>query len=177
MFNLFGKSSKGPKVIDKVWLSKQGKLNACAQMVKIDPSVLLVSWFEETFREMESQPGLAQNIIKAEQVSYDKAVGRMVVFAEHYPLTSVEQDLFSKLQLKEVPVLSSLEEPLFTAFGGERIIEAMKNLGLSEDEVIGHSMVTRSIRNAQEKIAESSGTDYPATSAKEWFTLNLKEKK
>jgi hypothetical protein len=177
MFNLFGKSSKGPKVIDKVWLSKKGKWKACVQMVEIDPSVLLVAWFEETFREIENNPSLAQNIIKAEHLSYDKVVGRMVVFAEHYPLPSVEQDLYTKLQLEEVPVLSCLEEPLFMAFGGERIVEAMKNLGLNEDEVIGHSMVTRSISRAQEKIAAQSGTDYPATSAKEWFTLNLKEKK
>src|SRR5688572_2960160 len=177
MFNLFGKSSKGPKVIDKIWLSKQGKWKACVQMVKIDPSVLLVAWFEETFLEIQSDPALAQNIIKAEHLSYDKVVGRMVVFAEHYPLPSVEQDLYNKLQLKEVPVLSCLEEPLFMAFGGERTIESMKNLGLSEDEVIGHSMVTRSIRNAQEKISESrrggTDTDYPAPSAKEWFSLNL----
>jgi hypothetical protein len=177
MFDLFRKSSKGPKVIDKVWLSKQGKLNACAQMVKIDPSVLLVAWFEETFREIESLPGLGQNVIKTEHVSYDRVVGRMVVFVEHYPLLSVEHDLYAKLQLKEVPVLSCLEDPLFMAFGGERTIEAMKNLGLSEDEVIGHSMVTRSIRNAQDKIAEKSSTDYPATSSKEWFKLNMKETK
>jgi len=38
-------------------------------------------------------------------------------------------------------------------FGGEGTIDVMKNLGLTEDEVIGHSMVTRSIRNAQDKIA------------------------
>jgi len=177
MFDLFRKSSKGVKVIDKVWLSKLGKWNACVQMVSIDPSVLLVAWFEETFREIESNPGLTKNVIKAERLSYEKVVGRMVVFAEHYPLASVEQDLYGKLQVKEVPVLSCLEDPLFMLFGGERTIEAMKNIGLTEEEVIGHSMVTRSIRNAQEKIAEKSGTDYPATSSKEWFTLNLKEKK
>ncbi|HEY5919254.1 MAG TPA: hypothetical protein VIU13_17670 [Chryseolinea sp.] len=37
-------------------------------------------------------------------------------------------------------------------FGGKGTIDVMKNLGLTEDEVIGHSMVTRSIRNAQDKI-------------------------
>ena len=53
-------------------------------------------------------------------------------------------------------------------------------MGLTEDEVIGHSMVTKAIRRAQDKIAETrrvgAGTDYPATSAKEWLALNLKEK-
>jgi hypothetical protein len=92
----------------------------------------------------------------------------------------LEQDLYAKLQLKEVPVLSCLEEPLFMLFGGERTTEIMKNMGLTEDEVIGHSMVTKAIRRAQDKIAETrrvgAGTDYPATSAKEWLALNLKEK-
>lgn len=176
MFDLFRKSSKGVKVIDKVWLSKQGKWNACVQMVSIDPLVLLVAWFEETLREIESNPDLRKNIIKAEHLSYDKVVGRMVVFAEHYPLASVEQDLYAKLQLKEVPVLSCLEDPLIMLFGGERTTEIMKNMGLTEDEVIGHSMVTKAIRRAQDKIAEKNGTDYPATSAKEWLALNLKEK-
>jgi hypothetical protein len=177
MLSLFGKSSKGVKVIDKVWLSKQGKWNACVQMVSLDPSVLLVAWFEETLSELENNPSLAKNIIKAEHLSYDKVVGRMIVFAEHYPLATVEHDLYAKLQLIEVPVLSCLEEPLFMLFGGERTIVVMKNLGLTEDEVIGHSMVTRSIRNAQDKIAEKCRTDYPAPSSKGWLTLNLKAKK
>ena len=101
----------------------------------------------------------------------------MVVFAEHYPLASVEQDLYARLQLKEVPVLSCLEEPLFMLFGGERTTEIMKNMGLADDEVIGHSMVTKAISRAQDKIVQrvGAGTDYPATSAKEWLTVNLKE--
>ena len=174
MFGLFKNSSKGVKVIDKVWISKQAKWNACVQMVKMDPSLLLVAWFEETFREIRDNPDLSQNVIKAENISYDKTVGRMVVFSEHYPLSSVEQDIFVKLQLKEAPVLSSLEEPIFMTFGGERTIEIMKKLGVGDQEIIGHPMVTKSIRRAQESIAKKTGTNYPATSSKEWFTLNLK---
>jgi hypothetical protein len=177
MFDLFKKSSKGVKVIDKVWLSQQAKWNACVQMVKLDPSILLVAWFEETFLEIARNPGLAQNVIKADNISYDKTVGRMVVFAEHYPLVLVEANVFAKLQLKEVPVLSSLEEPLFMQFGGQNTIDMIRKLTSNEDEIIGHSLVTKSIRRAQESIAAKSGTDYPAGSAKEWFTLNFKEKK
>jgi len=177
MFDLFKKSSKGAKVMDKVWLSQQAKWNACVQMVKLDPSILLVAWFEETFQEIAGNPGLAQNVIKADNISYDKTVGRMVAFAEHYPLASIEENIFVKLQLKEVPVLSSLEEPLFMQFGGQSTIDMIRKLTSNDDEIIGHSLVTKSIRRAQESIAARSGTDYPARSSKEWFTLNLKEKK
>jgi hypothetical protein len=175
MFGLFNKSSVGIKVVDKVWLSKQAKWNACAQMVKVDPSVILIAWFEETFHEIESHPGLAQNVIKAENASYDKTQGRRVIFAEHYPLASAEQDLFSKLQLKDVPVLNSLDEPIFMLFGGENTIEVMKKLGVGDDEIIGHSMITKSIRRAQEKIEVKSGTNYSAKSSQEWLSLNLKK--
>src|SRR5262245_27409199 len=100
MFDLFKKSSKGVKVVDKVWLSRQAKWKACVQMVKLDPSLLLIAWFEETFLEIENNSVLAQNVIKAENTTYDKTSGKMVVFAEHYPLASVEQDVYTKLQLK-----------------------------------------------------------------------------
>lgn len=175
MFGLFKKTSLGVKVVDKVWLSNQAKWNACVQMIKLDPSVLLVAWFEDTFREIESNPGLVKNVIKAENISYDKTVGRMVVFVEHFPLASAEQDVFARLQLKEVPVLNSLDEPIFMLFGGENTIEIMKKLGVGEDEIIGHSMITKSIRRAQEKIEEKSGTNYPAKSSQEWLDLNLKK--
>lgn len=178
MFDLFKKSPKGVKVIDKVWLSNQAKWNACVQMIQVDPSILLVAWFEETFNEIEGNPGLAQNVVKAENLGYNETIGRMIVFAEHYPLSPVEQNVFAKLQLKEVPVLSSLEEPLFMLFGGgQNTIDVIRKLASGEDEIIGHSFVTKAIRNAQEKIGERSGTDYPAKSSKEWFTLNLNEKK
>jgi hypothetical protein len=177
MFGLFKKSSKEIKVVDKVWLSKQAKWNACAQMVKLDPSVLLVCWFDETVKEMESSSALAQNLVKAENVTYDKTVGKMVVFAEHFPLASAEQELFANLQLTEVPVLNALDEPIFMLFGGENTIEIMKKLGVGDDEIIGHSMITKSIRRAQEKIEEKSGTNYPARSAQEWLSLNLKSAK
>ena len=160
MFGLVKKSPNGVKVIDKVWLSKRAKWRACTQMVSVDASVLLVAWFEETIHELEKSEGPNGNIVKADHVSYDKTRGRLVVFVEHYPLSSVEQRLFTKLQLKEVPVLSSLEDPLFMTFGGEQTIEIMKRLGVGDEEIIGHSMVTKSIRRAQESIAEKTQTDY-----------------
>ncbi len=91
MFNLFKRSSNGAKVIDKVWLSQQAKWNACVQMVKLDPSILLVAWFEETFEEITRRPGLSQNLIRADNVSYDKTIGRMVIIAEHYRLPQLRK--------------------------------------------------------------------------------------
>jgi preprotein translocase subunit SecA len=70
-------------------------------------------------------------------------------------------------------VLSSLDEPLFQKFGGEKMIELMKQLGIKEDEVIGHSMTTKSIHRAQEKIAKHTQGDAGASSQEEWFSINM----
>ena len=44
----------------------------------------------------------------------------------------------------------SLDDPLLKAFGGT-LVPMLEKLGMTEDEPIEHAMVTRAIRNAQEK--------------------------
>ncbi len=46
----------------------------------------------------------------------------------------------------------SLEDDLMRLFGSERIAGVMDRLGIQENEVIQHSMVTRSIERAQKKV-------------------------
>jgi hypothetical protein len=100
----------------------------------------------------------------------------MTVFVEHHPLSKKELALFSALQLKEVPVLSSLDEPFFMWFGGERTIELMKKLGMNEDEVVGSGMITNAIRNVQQKIEKQVTVEREARGQQEWLTLNLPSK-
>jgi hypothetical protein len=100
----------------------------------------------------------------------------MIVFAEHHPLSAKEMALFSALHVKEIPVLSSLDEPFFMRFGGERTIELMKKLGMNKDEVIGSGVITKAIRNAQQKIEKQVKAEREARSQQEWLTLNLPAK-
>jgi hypothetical protein len=176
MFNLFKSSSSGVKVIDKVWMSKQAKMNACAEMSRLNPDCLFITWFDETFNELQDLVKSNDNKVRvqsARQTTISSIENRMIVFAEHYPLVQVEQALFKALNLREVPVLSSLDEPFFEKFTGERTIDIMKKLGMNENDVIGHSMITRSMRNAQESIAKRVRSDQQASSQKEWFNVNL----
>jgi len=46
----------------------------------------------------------------------------------------------------------SLEDDLLRIFGGDRLQSWMQRLGMEEGDVIEHSMVTRAIRTAQEKV-------------------------
>jgi hypothetical protein len=175
MFNLF-KKSDSVKMIDKVWMSKQAKWKACLGMLALQPSSLFVAWFEETALELSGYLGLSshqKNPLLASEITTDSIQNRMIMFVEHYPLPSVEQELFRRLNLKEVPVLLSLDEPFFQKFGGDKTIQLMKKLGVKEDEVLGNAMIGRSIRNAQEKIAAKVRSEKKAQSQQEWMKLNV----
>jgi preprotein translocase subunit SecA len=50
----------------------------------------------------------------------------------------------------------SLEDDLMRLFGSERISKIMDRLGIKEGEVIQHSMITKSISNAQKKVEENN---------------------
>ena len=173
MFGLFGSSGSKIKVVDKVWMSKDAKWRACVSMLQLNPACVFIAWFEETRNELAQILGKDECVQLAEKIDLANLNNKMIVFAEHYPLPQKEQTLFKSLHLKEAPVTSSLDEPLFMKFGGEKTIDLMKKLGMKEDEVIGHSMVTASIRRAQEKLAKKVKIEKLATSSKEWFAINV----
>lgn len=174
MFGLFDRKQPLVKVVDKVWMTQAAKWSACETMVGLNPQMLLVAWFRKTYDILAVRLGqrTGDQLILASQLSTDKIHDRMVVFAEHYPLVSVEQELFSRMSFPEVPVLSALDEPLLGLFNGERTIELMRKLGMDENEVIGHSMITKAIRNAQRKIEEKVKREQRADSPEEWLRLN-----
>jgi hypothetical protein len=176
MFGLFKKSIQDVAVADKVWKSYAAKMAACKEMLGINPDMLLVVWFPDSLSVMLRNlmlPSGQRNLVLAKDVCAHTIHGRMIVFAEHYPIPETERHLFKQLGLKEVPVLSSLDEPLFSYFGGEKLIDTMEKLGMHEHEVIAHSFVTRAIANAQRKIGEKVKIEDQADSQQEWFRKNL----
>ena len=50
----------------------------------------------------------------------------------------------------------SLEDNLMRLFGSDRMTKIMDRLGLDDDEVIQHSMITKSIERAQKKVEENN---------------------
>ena len=66
-------------------------------------------------------------------------------------------------------VYSSISEPIFQLFGGDKMIELMKKMGMKEDEMIEHEMISKSIMRAQEKIAETTTQYTSAKSQGEWL--------
>ena len=50
----------------------------------------------------------------------------------------------------------SLEDNLMRLFGSDRMTKVMDRLGIDDDEVIQHSMITKSIERAQKKVEENN---------------------
>lgn len=167
----FGKSDSKLNVIDKVWMSKEVKWKACVSMLEVNPNCIFIAWFEGTYQELSRILG-ENHVQLAEKIDFEKLKDKMVVFAEHYPLLQKEHALFKTLNLKEFPVTSSLDEPLFKHFGGDKLIDTIKKLGMKEDEILSHSFITSAIRNAQQKLEKKVRVEKTAGSAEEWFVMN-----
>lgn len=172
---LFKASEPGIKIIDKVWMSAEAKFKACKAMADANPNCIFICWFPETFDTLKDLVD-EHNVMLASQATSTSLQDKMVVFAEHHPVAKKEQALFTLLNLTEAPVLSSLDEPLFMRFGGDKTVALMKKLGMHEDEVIGSGMITSAIHNAQKKIEKQVVVEREAHSQQEWFTLNLPPK-
>lgn len=171
MFGLFKKKDSQVKVIDQIWMTRAAKFDACRKMYEHNPAIVFIAWFEETQHELQSNLPSA-TVLLASNASFDAVREKMIVFVEHHLLMAEEQAVFRRLYLKEANVLSGLDEALFMKFNGEKTIELMRRMGTKEDEVISHSMISSSIRRAQQKIAVSTNSNFPAVSQAKWFEAN-----
>lgn len=145
-------------------------------MLQVDPTCVFIAWFEDTRAELIGALQLSPDnstVLMAENVGIHQIQSRIVAFAEHHPLRSKEEQVFKRLMLTEVNVLSSLDEPFFAQFGGGRIVEVIRKLGMNEDEIIEHSFVNKAIKNAQEKIGKKVVVEKAANSQEEWYQLNV----
>ena len=177
MFNFSGNNKSKIAITDKIWLTEENKWQACVQQVKNEKDTIICVWFDDSFQKIEaffSAHGLpTDKIIPARELARNYIQNNALIFAEHYPLRSKEQEFYEKLGLTEVTVYSSLDEPLFTHFGGDKISNLVKQMGMKEDEAIEHALITSSIKNAQEKINSKVSFDQPAHSQADWFRKNL----
>lgn len=181
LFNLFGKkesSSDDHVFVDRAYVSTMAKMKACADLARKEPDHLFICWFADTasqFREFFRQEGLDESLVTdSHHLHASKLLNKKPVFTEHYPLHSKELELIQNWDSKQIMVFSALDEPLFRHFGSDKLIPLMKMLGMKEDEVIEHPMVTKSIIRGQEKIAEQVTLEQSANSQEDWMRKNVK---
>lgn len=177
MFNLFKKKEPEIKIIDKVCMEPAGKLELLYKAWQSDKSLMILFWFDDSlqtatdfFAQKTTEP---VNLVLAREFAPLQRAGKPIVFGEHYPLRNPETDLIKNMGLTAIDVYSSLKDPLFRAFDGDRIAGLMSALGMKEDEVIQHKMITSSIRKAQDKLEKEITIDHMARSAEAWFKMNV----
>jgi len=174
MFSLFKKKPAGKKITDLVFAKQQGKWHALERALSASPAPVLVAWFDDSMDALNTY--LEQHGKPAAVISYRQLHGGIIgnqplIFIEHYPLAEKETRLFETLP-NTITVYSSLDEAFFSHFGGDRITHVLQQLGLDENEAISHSMITSSIRRAQEKLAERVTMEQSAHSMEEWMRKN-----
>jgi len=179
--NLFGKKEedKNDHVFkDRAYMSTQAKMKACADLAKADDGLIFIAWFTDTakqFRNYFTENGINENrIVEARQLHSPQLISHRPVFVEHYPLHSKEEEFVRSWEHKNILVYSAMDEPLFKHFGSEKIIPMMKMMGMKENEVIEHNMVSKSIIKGQQKIEEQVNPEQPASSQADWMERNLK---
>ncbi len=175
MFGLFKKKEPSIHIINKVWMTENAKWKACLQLLAENPTIQFVAWFEDTRKKLNEL--LEQHNHQHKVILYRQTIGSQklnYIFIEHYLLFDKEADLFKQLELTEVTILNSLDEPLFMQFGSERLGPLLEKLGLLADEMIEHDMITSSIKRAQEKITNKVLIDNTANNQSEWLLKNMK---
>jgi hypothetical protein len=175
LFN-FSKKEATPAIQDMIWMSQTAKLNGCLKLVQ-QQDVVVVGWFSDTVdlfnKFLNEQNRLGVEILQARSVMAIQAGNKKLILLEHYPLLKKEIDFIANINPPQVIVLSSLDEPLFEQFGSDKIIQMMKSLGMKDDEMIQHPMITKAIAQAQNKLEKKVVVENSANSSKEWFERNI----
>lgn len=175
MFNLFNKKQPA-KFQDIVWIHGPAKKSGLLTLLKDKPGAVLIAWFEETreeFSQFLQARGIDTPVYLYRELHASQASGKPIFLLEHYPLAEKERELFQNFTGQEILILSALDEPLFKRFGGDKIVDMMKKLGMDEAESISHNLISSAITNAQEKIAKKITIEQSARSAGEWLERNF----
>ena len=174
--SLFSRNNCDIKVMDKIWKNKAGKYKACVEALKNNAGIIFITWFEDTRMELVKSisPGAnsRNDVLLYRYITTINSRDRQIIFAEHFPLRDKEQELFGKLSLKTATVYSSLDEALFTAFGGSRIADIMEQAGINDDEAFEHALISRAIINMQKKIEEKMIVEQSAANLEDWMKRN-----
>lgn len=172
MFGWFKRREAAVRISDVIFMNMDGKYRYLLSLAGQEPQPVFVCWFEESAAALQ-QYFETQEVSSALVILPREVVGRhgsSIIFCEHHPSFKTEQQRFVQWSLTEAIVVSSLDEALFKAFGGDRIASLMKTLGMNEEEPISHPMVTTSIKKAQQKVDRKfTGFEQPAKCQAEWL--------
>jgi preprotein translocase subunit SecA len=93
---------------------------------------------------------------EAEREEVRSLGGLFILGTERHESRRIDNQLRGRAARQGDPGVSrfylSLEDDLMRIFGGDRITSLMETMGMKEDEVIEHSLLSRAIENAQRRV-------------------------
>ncbi len=100
-----------------------------------------------------------------------------IIGAERFPIPDGDQKIIAFAQsfgiVGGMDCHVALDDPLLIYFIDERITQLLKQIGMAENESLQHDLISRSILNAQRKIAKKARSNRPANSAEQWLIQNV----
>lgn len=193
--SLFGSKKRRnvERVPDRIWMTADAKFAGLAREVadrsrSETVAILLVAHFPDVLERLEKLAEQAQSVptravlaanLDAElaaSLNLDESAVIDVIVGERHPLPSVDDRLEEFAD--ELPCRCrfahhlSLEDPVIEIFAGEWIRNVLRELGMAEDQAIESRMVSRRIRQAQEKIEGKAYGSSDAESATDWLEKN-----
>src|SRR6185369_8477866 len=128
----FSKKESSSPVKELVFMHNKAKWLAVKKLLAEHPGAIIITWFTDTqlaFQQFVAEQNINPDLFLAREANSFHVAGKTVIFLEHYPLSDKETSLVESWKPDTIFILSSLDEPLFMHFGGERIIQLMQQMG------------------------------------------------
>ena len=177
IFNLFRKKDSF-HVTDLVWIDSAAKQEGIIQFIINNPDTVVFCWFNQTQEDWQEILGHDKRIVLlSRQLNASQIGSKTLLGLEHYPLYNKEKEFLKPFHKVRIFIASSLDEPLFVHFGGNRLADVMTKMGMLPNEAVNHKMVSAAIGNAQKKLDDKVMVEYSAQSMQDWFQKNIGIKK
>lgn len=193
-----GKKRTNVEVVpDHIWMTTEAKfsglINEAAERSRSETAaILLVAHFPDVRQRLEkianqqawdlpcmAVPANNLNTTLAASLRVDESAVIDIIVGERHPLPSADdrlEEFADELPCRcRISHHVSLEDGVIRVFAGDWIKNILKQLGMKEDEAIESQMVSRRIRQAQQKIEGRTFGSLEAESASEWLEKNCPE--
>jgi hypothetical protein len=161
---------------DMVCKNETGRLGYLMRLMMEHPDAIAVAWFADTQKQLntffEEKNIEGRQVLHVQDITAEQVQRRTVIFVERHPLFSKEQKFCIGMKAGLVVRLCTLDDELIKMFGSENLKPLMERMGFGEEEALEHSMISKSIEQAQQKLEQAVKIEKPATSPQQWFRLN-----
>ena len=196
---MFGRKKKhNVHYRDFIWMTAAIKIQKLLSQIEEGKPIIIVSSFEKSLDELQSinptlkklealsdfsinaGPWLINSKLILETTSFQQAITDevQIIFTEHYPMPEKDSEIIAKTAAvfnnTKINFYISLEDPLMRLFNSDKLISMMKSLGLAEDDVIEHKMISKSIVNAQKKMAKKVSFEQHYDDEEAWYRMNYR---